>query len=138
MSLISSKGIYGLEALYQLSKYNPKQPISIKEISSKTNISQKYLEQIFNTLKKSNIIKSIRGPKGGYLLNKLPRDILIKDLLIILEGNIKVINNTKINNPILNMFLDKISIDIKNVFDINLNEINKYNEKYNENLHYNI
>jgi Rrf2 family transcriptional regulator, cysteine metabolism repressor len=138
LSLISSKGIYGLEALYTLSKYNPKQPISIKDISSKTNISQKYLEQIFNKLLHSNIIKSIRGPKGGYILNKSPKDILVKDILNILEDDIKIINNTKINDPILDIFLNKISIDIKNLFNINLDEINKYSEKYNQNLHYNI
>ena len=62
-------------ALADMAKFPQKKPISLRDVSLRQNISLFYLEQIFLKLKKKNIVKSIRGINGGYLLNKNPDEI---------------------------------------------------------------
>ena len=76
--------IYGLEALIYI--LNKNACVSIKDIASKKNIPENYLEQIMRILKKAGLIKSIRGAKGGYILNCEPEKITIGDILKILEN----------------------------------------------------
>lgn len=66
------------------------EPVSIKSISQRQNISEYYLEQLFAPLRRAEIIKSIRGAQGGYELNKPARDITVLDIMNILEGPIEV------------------------------------------------
>lgn len=65
---LSTKGRYGLKAMFQLSLNQGNSPIPLKNIASKQNISEQYLEQIFSSLKKSGLVTSVRGSQGGYLL----------------------------------------------------------------------
>ena len=67
MAGISTKGLYGLAAMYELSQESTGNPMQIKEISSKGNIPHNYLEQILSGLRKAGLVKSIRGAHGGYL-----------------------------------------------------------------------
>ena len=83
---ISSQVKYGLRALIDLSVNQDNNPISIKEISKRQNISERYLEQVFSKLKKAGFVRSVRGPYGGYLLNRKPSDIKISEILEVLEG----------------------------------------------------
>ena len=87
---LSTKGRYGLKAMFQLALYKSEGPISLKTIASKQNISEQYLEQIFSSLKKSGLVKSVRGAQGGYLLGKEPKDITVGDILIVLEGPVSL------------------------------------------------
>ncbi len=59
-----------------------------REISHRQEIPLKYLEQIFSTLKKNNLVKSIRGAEGGYLLTRPPQQITVYEILQALEGNL--------------------------------------------------
>ena len=68
---LSTKGRYGLMAMHRLSINYGKGPISISEIAKEENLSEAYLEQLFTLLKKSDLVKSSRGAKGGYQLKKL-------------------------------------------------------------------
>ncbi len=69
MPLISTKGgVYGLTAMHELSKHEPDSPMQIKEICSNAKIPQNYLEQLLSKLRKAELVRSVRGAKGGYIL----------------------------------------------------------------------
>ena len=137
MPLISTKGVYGLTAMYQLSKHSNETPVQIKQISSNANIPQNYLEQLLSKLRRAELVKSIRGAKGGYILADKPENILVKDILIALEGDLKIIDGAT-ENPILNIFFDEAKKSTKEIFNITLAQLDEYQDKYNEFLHYSI
>lgn len=83
---LSTKGKYGLKAIFELSLHVEEGPIPLNVIASRQKIPEQYLEQIFSILKKSQLIKSVRGAQGGYLLNENPKNITVGDVLSILEG----------------------------------------------------
>ena len=72
---LSSKGRYAVMALADLAKFDPNEPVSLRDISLRQGISLDYLEQLFLKLKKNNIVISVRGKKGGYVLSKKATDI---------------------------------------------------------------
>ena len=75
---ITTKGRYALRAVVNLAKTNEKRPIPIKQIAKDEKISPEFLEQIFFRLKKSGIINSIRGPGGGFMINKPLEEISVR------------------------------------------------------------
>lgn len=87
---LSTKGRYGVKAMVDLALNYGTAPVSIKTISKRQNISEYYLEQLFSPLRKADLIKSIRGAQGGYVLNREPKDIKISDIMYVLEGPIEV------------------------------------------------
>jgi Rrf2 family transcriptional regulator, cysteine metabolism repressor len=137
MPLISTKGVYGLTAMYELSKHQEDTPMQIKEISANANIPQNYLEQLLSKLRRAELVKSIRGARGGYILARDPSEIKIVDILIALEDDIKIVD-MKTDNPILNIFFDESKNSMKKIFDISLDKLDEYQDKYNEFLHYSI
>lgn len=84
---LSTRGRYGLKAVYQLAIDYVGDPIPIKEIADKQNLSESYLEQLFSTLRKDGIINSVRGAQGGYILTREPKDITVGQILRSLEGD---------------------------------------------------
>ena len=137
MPLISTKGVYGLAAMYELSRHKDETPMQIKDISANASIPQNYLEQLLSKLRRAELVTSIRGARGGYLLAKSPEDIKIVDILIALEDDIKIVDS-KVDNPILNLFFEESKISMKKIFDIKLSKLDEYQDRYNEFLHYNI
>ena len=137
MPLISTKGVYGLTAMYELSKHQEDSPMQIRDISANANIPQNYLEQLLSKLRRAELVKSIRGARGGYVLARSAKEIKIVDILIALEDDIKIVD-VKTDNPILNIFFDESKNSMKKIFDIPLDKLDEYQEKYNEFLHYNI
>jgi len=94
---ISTKGIYGLKAVLDLTINSSKETITIKSISERQNISESYLEQIFSILSKKGIIKSKKGSQGGYFLGDKGEDTTVGDVLRALEGDLSVISKDKQN-----------------------------------------
>ena len=137
MPLISTKGVYGLTAMYELSKHQEDTPMQIKEISANANIPQNYLEQLLSKLRRAELVNSTRGARGGYILARSAKEIKIVDILIALEDDIKIID-AKAENPILNIFFDESKNSMKKIFDVTLDKLDEYQEKYNEFLHYSI
>jgi len=137
MPLISTKGVYGLTAMYELSKHEKDTPMQIKEISSNASIPQNYLEQLLSKLRRAELVKSIRGAKGGYILAFEPKDIKVVDILVALEDDLKIVD-VKAENPILNIFFDDSKQSMKKIFDVTLEQLDEYQDKYNQYLHYNI
>jgi Rrf2 family cysteine metabolism transcriptional repressor len=85
---LSTKGKYGVRAVYEIARHYGKGPISIKEITERQGISFSYLEQILHKLGKAGLIESVRGPAGGYLLARKPSELTIGDIVRVLEGPI--------------------------------------------------
>ena len=82
-------------ALADMSNFPRKKPISLRDISLRQGISLLYLEQIFLKLKKNNLVKSIRGTNGGYILNKDPREIKISEIFIAIDEKVKTVGCSK-------------------------------------------
>ena len=89
---ISTKGRYGLKAVIDMAYRQDEGALSISNIASKNNISESYLEQLFAKLKKADIVKSIRGAQGGYILARDTSDISVGDILRALEGNLNPVD----------------------------------------------
>jgi len=90
MLRLSTKGQYGVRAMYEIAKASGSGPVTIRKISEEQNVSVAYLEQILNKLRKSGIIKSIKGPGGGYILARDPKMISIGEILQELEGPVAI------------------------------------------------
>ena len=83
---ISKKTRYGLRAMIEIASVFGEETLSAKNISKYQDIPLQYLEQILNRLKKEGLLKTIRGPKGGYILAKDPTKIKISNIVEILES----------------------------------------------------
>ncbi len=82
-------------ALTDLAIYDRMGPVSLRDVSVRQNISLMYLEQIFLKLKKNNIVKSMRGNKGGYKLNKDANQIKLSEILLAVNENVKTVKCIK-------------------------------------------
>ena len=89
---LSTKSRYGLRALFDISYNSGMLPTQIQDISRRQSISPRYLEQIFQSLKKKGILKSKRGPQGGYCLAKPPEEITVREILQATEGDISLVD----------------------------------------------
>lgn len=85
---ISTKGRYALRLMLDLALNNNGEPVRIKDIAARQEISDKYLEQIISTLNKAGYVKSIRGPQGGYLLTRDPEKYTVGMILRLTEGSL--------------------------------------------------
>ena len=95
---LSSKGRYAVMALTDLAKFDPKNPVSLRDISLRQGISLVYLEQLFLKLKKNKIVNSVRGNRGGYVLLKKPSEIKISEIFVAVDEKIKTIGCEKHSN----------------------------------------
>lgn len=84
---LSTKSRYGLRALFDMAFNSGTLPAQIKDISRRQDISPRYLEQIFQSFKKAGILKSKRGPQGGYYLARKPEQITVREILAAAEGD---------------------------------------------------
>lgn len=85
---LSTKGRYGLRAMVELAALGSAEPVALKTIAKRQDISEYYLEQLFAMLRKDGLIAATRGAQGGYTLNKPPEDISVGDVLRALEGSL--------------------------------------------------
>lgn len=85
---LSTKSRYGLRAIFDIAYHASGLPTQIKEISKRQGVTPRYLEQIFQRLKEAGLVKSIRGPKGGYYLAREPEKISVADVILAVEETI--------------------------------------------------
>ena len=83
---ISTRTRYGMRAILELALAHKSEPLQIKVIAERQKISNKYLEQLVAIMKSAGLVRSIRGPHGGYLLAKEPKDIKLSNIFTVLEG----------------------------------------------------
>ena len=84
---VSTKGRYALRLMLDLALNDSERPVRIKEIAKRQGISDKYLEQIISVLNKANFVRSVRGPQGGYLLTRNPKEYTVGMILRLTEGS---------------------------------------------------
>lgn len=92
---ISTKGRYGLRALVDLAVYGKNGHQALGQIARRQGISEIYLEQVFSALRKNNIVQSIKGAQGGYLLAVDPKELTVGRVLRVLEGDISIVDYKK-------------------------------------------
>ncbi len=123
---LSSKGRYAVMALVDLARFDNINPVSLRDISLRQGISLDYLEQIFSKLKKNEIVKSIRGTQGGYVLNKNPNDIKLTNIFHAVDEKVKTVQckkeskkgcNGKSTKCITHNLWDELEIHINTFFE---------------------
>ncbi|MDA7756039.1 Rrf2 family transcriptional regulator [Candidatus Pelagibacter sp.] len=123
---LTSKGRYAVMALADLAKFNSVKPVSLRDISLRQGISLDFLEQIFSKLKKNNIVKSIRGTNGGYILSDDPAEIKLANILNAVDEEVKTVQckkeskkgcNGKTSKCITHNLWDELEIHINQFFE---------------------
>ena len=92
---LTTKGRYAVMAMADLALFQNGKPVSLNDISLRQNISLSYLEQLFAKLKNSKLVKSVRGPSGGYILEKNPKEIKLSNIIFAVDEKVKTLNCKK-------------------------------------------
>ena len=135
---LTTKGRYAVMAMADLALFKDRGPTSLKDISLRQNISLAYLEQIFIKLKNKNLVKSMRGAKGGYVLDIPPEEIKISNIISAVDEEIKTLNcnkdskkgcNNKNVKCITHNLWDQLDQHINNFFEkVKLQDLVKKNQ----------
>ena len=83
---LSTRSRYGTRMMQDLAEHYDKGPTRVGEIAKRQDISVKYLEQLIIPLKQNNLVRSMRGPKGGHMLARSPEEISVGQIVTVLEG----------------------------------------------------
>ena len=139
---LTTKGRYAVMAMADLALFKDSGPINLTDISLRQNISLAYLEQIFIKLKKNNLVKSIRGAKGGYVLENSPENIKISNIIAAVDEEIKTLNckkeskkgcNNKSSKCITHNLWDELDQHINSFFEkVKLQDLVKKNQNLNK------
>ena len=134
---LTTKGRYAVMALADLAGFDRQNPVPFRDIALRQNISLVYLEQIFSKLKKNNIVKSIRGTHGGYVLTKDPEQIKLSNIFSAVDEKVKTLQckkeskkgcNGKLTKCITHNLWDDLEMHINDFFDKkNLGDLLKNN-----------
>ena len=139
---LNTKGRYAVMAMADLALFKDSGPINLTDISLRQNISLAYLEQIFIKLKQENLVKSVRGAKGGYVLDTPPEEIKISNIISAVDEEIKTLNckkeskrgcNNKSSKCITHNLWDQLDQHINNFFEnVKLQDLVKKNQILNK------
>jgi Rrf2 family protein len=91
---VSTKGRYGVRFMMDLANHAKEGNVTLREVSRRQAISEKYLWQVVNPLKKEGLIRAVAGPGGGFTLARSPTAITLGDILAILEGEVSLVSCT--------------------------------------------
>ena len=137
---LTTKGRYAVMAMADLALFKDKGPISLTDISIRQNISLAYLEQIFIKLKQENLVKSVRGAKGGYVLDAPSEEIKISNIISAVDEEIKTLNckkeskkgcNSKTAKCITHNLWDQLDQHINSFFEkVKLQDLVKNNQTF--------
>lgn len=122
---ISTKGRYAVRLLLDIAMNDEVEPVRLKDVAERQDISMKYLEQIISTLVRAGFVKSIRGPQGGYRLSKTPKEYTIGMILRQVEGSLAPVSclEDEVNTCELSVrmcntsYLERLNDAIKSVVD---------------------
>jgi len=123
---LTTKGRYAVMALADIAAFDKGNPVSLRDISLRQNISLVYLEQIFSKLKKNNIVKSTRGVNGGYILTEEADKIKLSNIFLAVDENVKTVQckkeskkgcNGRSNKCITHNLWDELELYINNFFE---------------------
>jgi len=122
MFSISTKGIYGLFAAFELALNFGAGPLRIERIARAHNIPRHYLEQLLLKLKKGGLVRSRRGAEGGYELARHPSRISVYEVLRCLEGEARL-TELRSQSEALNLFLENGSLAVRGLFKASLEQL---------------
>ena len=123
---LTSKGRYAVMALMDLARFDSITPVSLRDISLRQGISLDYLEQIFSKLRKKEIVQSIRGTQGGYVLNRKAKEIKLTNIFDAVDEKVKTVQckkeskkgcNGKSTKCITHNLWDQLETHINNFFE---------------------
>ena len=117
---LSTKGRYAIRAMLDLALQSGTEPVMIKDISKRQEVSDLYLEQLFNRLKTAGLVRSIRGPKGGFMLTKPPSQIRLADIVQAMEGStapVECVDNATFCSRADSCVTRKVWAEIKKAMD---------------------
>ena len=123
---LTSKGRYAVMALVDLARFDNINPVSLRDISLRQGISLDYLEQIFSKLRKKEIVQSVRGTQGGYILNKKAKEIKLTNIFEAVDEKVKTVQckkeskkgcNGKATKCITHNLWDELEIHINTFFE---------------------
>ena len=123
---LTSKGRYAVMALVDLARFDNTTPVSLRDISLRQGISLDYLEQIFSKLRKKEIVQSVRGTQGGYVLSKKTKEIKLTNIFDAVDEKIKTVQckkeskkgcNGKPTKCLTHNLWDELENHINNFFD---------------------
>jgi len=92
---LTTKGRYAVMAMADLASNENLKPVSLNEIAVRQNISLSYLEQLFLKLKNNHLVKSVRGPQGGYILEKKAKDTKLSSIMLAVDEEVKTLSCKK-------------------------------------------
>ena len=135
---LTTKGRYAVMAMADLALFKDNGPTNLTDISLRQNISLAYLEQIFIKLKKNKLVKSVRGAKGGYVLEYSPEEIKISNIISAVDEEVKMLNckkeskrgcNNRSTKCITHNLWDQLDQHINNFFEkVKLQDLVKNNQ----------
>lgn len=134
MSLLSTKGVYGLICIFEISKGNSNEPVSLKDISKHMNVSKNYLEQIINNLRSAGIVASVKGLKGGYYLLRPLSEISYYEIFNLLEKDFGL-SSIALSTP-YSLFIKEYDEKLKKLFDEPLSSFEAFKQEANAYLNY--
>ena len=139
---LTTKGRYAVMAMADLALFKDNGPINLTDISLRQNISLAYLEQIFIKLKNKNLVRSVRGAKGGYVLQNSPDEIKISNIISAVDEEVKMLNckkeskkgcNNKSTKCITHNLWDQLDQHINNFFEkVKLEDLVRKNQTLNK------
>ncbi len=88
---LSTKGRYGVRLMLDLALHEGTEPVVLKDIAARQEISEKYLSNIIPLLRNAGLVHAVRGSQGGYTLARPPREITLKEILLVLEGSMCIV-----------------------------------------------
>lgn len=89
---LSTRGRYGIHAMYDLARFGCESPQPLKAIAERQRVPEAYLEQLIAVLRREGLVKSVRGAQGGYLLARPPGEITVGQVLRSLEGELALVD----------------------------------------------
>jgi Rrf2 family protein len=138
---LSKKSRYGLRALIDLASSAENEHVALNNIAERNGISPQYLEQVFASLRKSGLVKSIKGAQGGYRLARSPKEITVSQILEALDGSYLIDEeegkaggmSEKISKAIQIMVIDAVNRDLTNRLNgITLEDMKEFCHTYED------
>lgn len=138
---LSKRSRYGLRALIDLTVNSQNEHMALSSIAERNEISPQYLEQVFASLRRAGIVKSIKGPQGGYLLNREPEEIPVSEILEVLDGTYWVEEEDVredsscrgISDVIQKLVIDEVNRKLDTVLrNLTLEDLKKEYTEYNQ------
>lgn len=144
---LSKKSRYGLRALIDLAVNSKDGHVALNSIALRNNISAQYLEQVFASLRRAGIVRSVKGPQGGYLLNYEANQITVADILEALEGGYRLeeeessqLDNHGISSAIQVLLIDAVNEQLTDLLTkLTLADLESYytsHREYEQDMYY--